>query len=211
VVIDPVCDKEVPDDALPSSLGHGLENNRGFIDDASYVTKAMDLSRRFELEDEDADTAEVEEQVDADGDCQTLSDPRAMGPEVESHMDSTGANDRVIAANARQSPPGNVEHYDFPLDNKYAEKATSSLACSALASLSVLDAEWTNSDDELLLDGNLIEHEGLVRRKGLSSVKFRIAHLYSLLLEPQWFFYSLLLFGIIKQRESELVKVRWKP
>jgi len=69
----------------------------------------------------------------------------------------------------------------FPLDKKYAEKETSSLACSALAT--VLDAEWTNSDDELLLDGNLTEHEGLVRRKGLCSVKFRTAHLYSLLLD----------------------------
>jgi hypothetical protein len=192
VVIDPVCDQEVPDDAPPSPLGHDLENSRGFIDeDASYVTKAMadtHLSRRSELEDEDADTAEVEEQVDADGDCQTLSDPQAMGPEAGSHMDSTGVDDGVIAANARQSPPGNVltediGHYGFPLDKKYAEKATSSLACSALATLSVLDAEWTNSDDELLLDGNLTEHEGLVRRKGLCSVKFRTAHLYSLLLD----------------------------
>jgi hypothetical protein len=185
-VIDPVCD-QVPDDAR-----HDLENSRGFIDeDAYYVTKAMadtHLSRRSELEDEDADTAEVEEQVDADGDCQTLSDRQAMGPEAESHMDSTGVDDGVIAANARQSPPGNalieeIGHYGFPLDKKYAEKATSSLACSALATLSVLDAEWTNSDDELLLDGSLIEHEGLVRRKGLCSVKFRTAHLYSLLID----------------------------
>ncbi|KAF8497250.1 hypothetical protein F5888DRAFT_1831648 [Russula emetica] len=192
VVIHPVCDQEVPDDALLSPLGHGLENSGGFIDeDASYVTKAMvdrHLSWRSELEDEGADTAEVEEQVDADGDCQTLSDPQVMSPEAESHMDSTGVDDGVIAANARQSPPGNVlteeiGHYGSPLDKKYAGKATSSLARSALASLSVLDAEWTNSDDELLLDGNLTEHEGLVRRKGLCSVKFRTAHLYSLLLD----------------------------
>jgi hypothetical protein len=97
-------------------------------------------------------------------------------------------DDGVIAANARQSPPGNVlteetGHHGFPLDKKYAEKTTSSLARSALATLSVLDTEWTNGDDELLLDGNLTEHEGLVRRKGLCSVKFRTAHLYSLLLD----------------------------
>jgi hypothetical protein len=169
-----------------------LKNSRGFIDeDASYVTKAMadtHLSRRSELEDEDADsTAEVEEQVDAGGDYQTSSDPQAIGPEAESHMDSTGVDDGVVAANARQSPPGNVlteetGHHGYPLDKKYAEKGTS-LACSALSTLSVLDAEWTNSDDELLLDGNLTEHEGLVRRKGLCSVKFRTAHLYSLLLD----------------------------
>jgi hypothetical protein len=174
-------------------LDHDLENNRDFIDeDASYVTKAMadtHLSRRSELEDEDADsTAEVEEQVDAGGDYQTSSDPQAIGPEAESHMDSTGVDDGVVAANARQSPPGNVlteetGHHGYPLDKKYAEKVTSFLACSALSTLSVLDAEWTNSDDELLLDGNLTEHEGLVRRKGLCSVKFRTAHLYSLLLD----------------------------
>jgi hypothetical protein len=192
VVIDPMYDQEVPDDALPSPLGHDLKNSRGFIDeDAAYVTEAMadtHLSRRPELEDEDADTAEVEEQVDAEDDFQTLSDPQAMSPEAESHKDSTGGDDGVTAANARQSPPGNVlaeeiGHYGFPLDKKYAEKATSSLARSALATLSVLDTEWTNSDDELLLDGNLTEHEGLVRRKGLCSVKFRTAHLYSLLLD----------------------------
>lgn len=192
VVIDPVYDQEVPDDALPSPLGHDLENSRGFIDeDASYVTKAMadtHLSRRSELEDEDADTAEVEEQVDADGDCQTLSDPQAMRPEAESPKDSTGGDAGVIAANTRQSPPGNVlteeiGHYGFPLDKKYAEKATSSFVPSDLSTLSILDTEWTNSDDELLLDGNLTEHEGLVRRKGLCSVKFRTAHLYSMLLD----------------------------
>ena len=192
VAIDPVRDVEVPDDALPNPLGYDLENSRGFIDkDASYLTKAMadtHLSRRSELEDEDADTAEVEEQVDADGGSQTLSDPEVQSLEAESHMDSTGRDDGVSAANARQSLPGNVlteeiGHYGFPLEKKCAEKATSSLARSALATLSALDAEWTNSDDELLLDGNLTEHEGLVRRKGICSVKFRTAHLYSLLLD----------------------------
>ena len=193
VVIDPLYGREVPDGVLqPSPLGHDLENCHGFIDeDASYVTNAMadtHLSRRSEMDDECADTAEVEEQVDANGDFQILSDPRAMGPEAESHIDSTCVGDGVIAANARQSPPGNVlteeiGHYASPQDKKHSEKATSSLACSALAPLSALDAEWTNSEDELLLDGNLTEHEGLVRRKGLCSVKFRTAHLYSLLLD----------------------------
>lgn len=156
-------------------------------EDASYVTKAMadtHIIRRFELEDEDRDTAKVEEQVDDDGDCQTLSDPQAMGRKAKSHVYSTGVNDGVIVANGCQSPPGNIltkeiGHHGFPLD-KYAGKAISP---SALATMSALDAEWTNSDDELLLDGNLTEHEGLVRRKGLCSMKFRTAHLYSLLLD----------------------------
>jgi hypothetical protein len=45
------------------------------------------------------------------------------------------------------------------------------------------NVEWTDDDDELLLDGDLVVHEELVKRKGLSSVKFRTAHLYSLLLD----------------------------
>ena len=167
---------------LGRSISPGLEEGHADADTRQFQADTHP-SRRPELEDEDADTAEVEEQVDADGGCQTLSDPQAMSPEAESHIDSTGVDDGAIAENA---PPGNVTeeigHCSFPLD-KYAEKATSSLACSALATLSVLDAEWTNSDDELLLDGNLTEHEGLVRRKGLCSVKFRTAHLYSLLLD----------------------------
>ena len=94
----------------------------------------------------------------------------------------------VIAANERQThenlsaegsrcngPPG--------LDRECAAQAPSSPACSAVAALPLLDAEWTNSDDELLLDGDLVAHEELVRRKGLSSVKFRTAHLYGLLLD----------------------------
>ncbi|KAI9442450.1 hypothetical protein H4582DRAFT_1928442 [Lactarius indigo] len=43
--------------------------------------------------------------------------------------------------------------------------------------------EWTDEDDELLLDGGLVVHEELAKRKGLGSVKFRTAHLYSLLLD----------------------------
>lgn len=158
-------------------------------DDKDAVPLETQLSRRSELEDEDADsTAEVEEQVDTDSERQTLSDPQAMGQEVESHMDPRGVDDGVIAANVHQSPLGNVSteetgHHGFSLNKKHAEKTTSSLACSALATLPLLDAEWTNSDDELLLDGNLTEHEMLVRRKGLCSVKFRTAHLYSLLLD----------------------------
>ena len=173
----------------PSPLGHDLENSLGLTDeDTSYVSKAMAdtcLFRRSELEDEDADTAKVEEQVDADGDCQTLSDPQAMGPKAKSQVYSIDLDDGAIVANACQSPPGNVltkeiGHHGFPLDKKYTEKAISP---PALATLSTLDAEWTNSDDELLLDGNLTEHKRLVRRKGRCSVKFRTAHLYSLLLD----------------------------
>ncbi len=190
IIIDPVCDPagDAHNDALPSPLGHDLDNNRG--GDTYNVTTTMvdtKLSQKSELEDEDADTTEVEEQVDANSDCQTLLGLQAIGPGAETHMDSTGVEDGVIAAE-RQSPLGNVSteeirHNGFFLDTEYVAKATSSLTHSALATLSVLDAEWTNSDDELLLDGGLTVHEELVRRKGLCSVKFRTAHLYSLLLD----------------------------
>jgi hypothetical protein len=95
--------------------------------------------------------------------------------EDETQEDEGGAGPSILPEEIRQS--------GFPLEREYAAKVTPSLACSALATLSVLDAEWTNSDDELLLDGDLTVHEELVRRKGLGSVKFRTAHLYSLLLD----------------------------
>jgi hypothetical protein len=65
------------------------------------------------------------------------------------------------------------------LDEVPTNQADSSLPDSpALPNL-----EWSDEDDELLLDGDLAVHEDLVRRKGVSSVKFRTAHLYSLLLD----------------------------
>jgi hypothetical protein len=87
---------------------------------------------------------------------------------------------KVTAANERQTSHGNV--LSGSLDFEHAARVPSSPARSVLAALSSVDAEWTNSDDERLLDGDLIAHEELVRQKGLSSVKFRTAHLYSLLL-----------------------------
>ena len=86
----------------------------------------------------------------------------------------------VTAANERQASPEDL--YNGSLDREHGAQAPSSPARSALTPLSSLAAEWTNSDDELLLDGDLIVHEELVRRKGLSCVKFRTAHLYGLLL-----------------------------
>jgi hypothetical protein len=92
-----------------------------------------------------------------------------------------------IAANERQAPPEQLlaegtRHYGS-LNRENAARASSSLACSSLDALSFLDAEWTNSDDELLLDGDLTTHAELVRRKGLSFVKFRAAHSYGLLVD----------------------------
>jgi hypothetical protein len=69
------------------------------------------------------------------------------------------------------------------LEREHTTQADSSLPISPLSTSLLPDAEWTNSDDELLLDGDLTGHKELVRRKGLSSVKFRTAHLYSLLLD----------------------------
>ncbi|KAH9045073.1 hypothetical protein EDB84DRAFT_1469042 [Lactarius hengduanensis] len=65
------------------------------------------------------------------------------------------------------------------LDNVPTTQADSSLPGSP----ALPNVEWTDDDDELLLDGDLVVHEELVKRKGLGSVKFRTAHLYSLLLD----------------------------
>ncbi|KAH9057298.1 hypothetical protein EDB87DRAFT_1686417 [Lactarius vividus] len=65
------------------------------------------------------------------------------------------------------------------LDNVSTTQANSSLPGSP----ALPNVEWTDDDDELLLDGDLVAHEELVKRKGLGSVKFRTAHLYSLLLD----------------------------
>jgi hypothetical protein len=193
VTIGPVCCPGGLDDAHNFLPSQDLDNSRGIIDeDRSDVITAMvdtKLHRMSDLENEDAETAEVENQVDADADdhCQKLCDRRAMDLE-ESHVDPTGVEDGVIASNERQILPRNsltedIRHNGFPRDRECAAKATSFLTCSVLATLSALDIDWTNSDDELLLDGDLIAHEELVRRKGLGSMKFRTAHLYNLLLD----------------------------
>jgi len=95
---------------------------------------------------------------------------------AEEQADACG----LTAADERQT--SHEDLFDGSLDCEHAAQAPSSPARSAIAAPSSLDAEWTNSDDELLLDGDMIAHEELVRRKGLSSVKFRTAHLYGLLL-----------------------------
>ena len=95
---------------------------------------------------------------------------------AEEQADACG----VTAADER--PTSHEDLFNGSLDCEHAAQAPSSPAPSAIAAPPSLDAEWTNSDDELLLDGDMIVHEELVRRKGLSSVKFRTAHLYGLLL-----------------------------
>jgi len=97
---------------------------------------------------------------------------------AEEQADACG----VTAADERQT--SHEDLFNGSLDCEHAAQgpSSSSPARSAIATPSPLDPEWTNSDDELLLDGDMIVHEELVRRKGLSSVKFRTAHLYGLLL-----------------------------
>ena len=121
------------------------------------------------------DSAEASPEADVDDGSQPLSNIQAIG------LGSLGADHGVIAADEHQTLlTKDISHNGFPLER---ECATSSMARSALATLSVLDAEWSNSDDEVLLDGDMIAHEELLRRKGLGSVKLRTAHLYCLLLD----------------------------
>ncbi|KAF8271291.1 hypothetical protein EI94DRAFT_1797270 [Lactarius quietus] len=63
------------------------------------------------------------------------------------------------------------------------EDPTDEADSSLPGSQALPEVEWTDDDDELLLDGDLAEHEELERRKGLGSVKFRTAHMYGLLLD----------------------------
>ncbi|KAI0003418.1 hypothetical protein BJV74DRAFT_813765 [Russula compacta] len=172
------CDLGTPDHVhdndSTSPLGQDLDNSRGYINgDPLDETRATKLSHRMsELEDEDADTADVEVEVDDDGDHQTLSP----------------VDYETSATNEHQTPEGDelpegIRRYNSPLGREHGAQTISSLSCAALDILSLLDEEWTNSDDELLLDGDLIAHEELVKRKGLGSVKFRTAHLYGLLLD----------------------------
>jgi hypothetical protein len=125
----------------------------------------------LQLQEDDKDGVPLKQPWNASG-AERLGE---RDKEDETQEDEGGVGPSISPEEIRQS--------GFPLERECAAKVTSSLACSALATLSVLDAEWTNSDDELLLDGDLIVHEELVRRKGLGSVKFRTAHLYSLLLD----------------------------
>lgn len=172
------CDLGTPDHVhdndSTSPLGQDLDNSRGYINgDGLDETRATKLSHGMsELEDEDADTADVEAEVDGDGDHQTSSTVDYETRAIKEHQTPEGG----------ELPEG-IRRYNSPLGGEHGAQATSSLSCAALDTLSLLDEEWTNSDDELLLDGDLIAHEELVRRKGLGSVKFRTADLYGLLLD----------------------------
>jgi hypothetical protein len=176
----------------PSPLGSNSNNGREYHDETdSEETVAMAdtkfISQMSGLEDED-EIAEVEEQVDADFDYKRSMGCQAISPEAEPHVYSPDVDGESRAEKWHWTLQGDLlvdrtRRYGSPVDRKYQVQATSSLPPSALATLSLLDAEWTNSDDELLLDGDLIAHEELVRRKGLGSMKFRTAHLYGLLLD----------------------------
>jgi len=175
-------DLEMPDDDVhdndpssPFGFGHDFSNEDRFDEDAALMDSK--LHQMSGLGDEDAETAEVEEQLDANVGHRTLSHLQATGPEDSPVADNAGS-----AAHERQTLQEDVLAKGARRD-EYGVNAASLTVGSALDSLSLLDATWTNSDDELLLDGDLVAHRELVKRKGLCSVKFRTAHLYGLLLD----------------------------
>ena len=172
-------DPEMPDNVHDNDLlglGQDFVNEDELGEAAAPMHPKLYQVSRFG--DEDAETAEVEEQLDANVGHQTLLHLQATGPEDFPVPDNAGSaadehqtlQEDILAMGAR--------HNEYGLN-----AASSSTARSALDSLSLLDAAWTNSDDELLLDGDPVAHRELVERKGLCSVKFRTAHLYSLLLD----------------------------
>ena len=141
--------------------------------DGDLLEKHLDEHIKDEMQDE-GDIASISPGLKgyADGDSTQLQGNGFAEEQVD-------AGD-VAAADERQASSEDL--YNGSLDREHGAQAPSSPTHSALTALSSLAAEWTNSDDELLLDGDLIVHEELVRRKGLSCVKFRTAHLYGLLL-----------------------------
>lgn len=104
----------------------------------------------------------------------------------EEHDHSTPL--RSASPHATHSPPdismtNGGDHMEEDADAMELDEVPTNQADKFLPGSQALpDVEWTDDDDELLLDGDLVVHEELVRRKGLGSVKFRTADLYSLLL-----------------------------
>ncbi|KAI0247063.1 hypothetical protein BJV78DRAFT_1248691 [Lactifluus subvellereus] len=177
----------------PSSPSQDLYEGYEAVDaeDEPNGTAAMvDTELLGAMSDEEA--AEVEEQVDANVCSQTSSGFQLVEPELGLHAefpdvdadkgaDFTNehqASEDIFVEGNRSCDP--VQE----LDGEYTKQAdSSSLPGPPLARSPLPDMAWTNSDDELLLDGDPTVHEELVRRKGLVSVKFRIAHLYGLMLD----------------------------
>ena len=169
----------------PSSPGQDSYEDHEAVDveDESDGTAAM-VDTEFPDAMSDEEVAEVEEQVVANVPPQTLSGLRSVVPEPGLHaevpdvgadlINEHQASEDVFVERNRSCDP--VQEYTKQADS-------SSLPGPSLVTSPFPDVAWTNSDDELLLDGDLTVHEELVRRKGLISVKFRIAHLYGLMLD----------------------------
>ena len=140
------------------------------------------LKREFEAHHTEESDEEEEEEAEEEEEEEV-----AKNLTNEEHDHSTPS--RSASPHSIQSPPDfsmtNGDGYvDEDADAMELDEFPKNQADSPLPGSQVLpDVEWTDGDDELLLDGDLVVHEELVRRKGLGSVKFRTAHLYSLLLD----------------------------
>ena len=177
----------------PPSCPHSEDSDEAVsTEDESYETAMIVDTELFdglsEVSDEDVnEAAEVEKQVDADVRFHTLGlykdEPNAESPGANAEKGAWFTNEHQASReNVFVEWNGNFDAVQ-KLEREHTNQADSSLPSSPLATSLLPDAEWTNSDDELLLDGDLTGHKELARRKGLSSVKFRTAHLYSLLLD----------------------------
>jgi len=122
------------------------------------------VAHQSEESDEEEDEVEVAENLGND----------------EEHSRSTTSQLASPRSNHSQPELSMTNRGDaMELDEVPSNQADSSLPGSP----ALPNVEWLDDDDELLLDGDLAVHEELVRRKGLGSVKFRTADLYSLLLD----------------------------
>ena len=139
-------------------------------------------ARQTEENDEEAEAEEDDEEEEEEEEEEV-----AKNLTNEEHDHSTPS--RSPSPHSIQSPPDfsmtNGDGYvEEDADAMEMDEVPANQAHSPLPGSQALpDVEWTDNDDELLLDGDLVVHEELVRRKGLGSVKFRTAHLYSLLLD----------------------------
>lgn len=149
------------------------------VDVGTGAHRSEESDEEVEVEEEVEEKVDEEEEEDAEEDAENLGNEE-YGHSVPSQLASPRSNHslpELSMTNGGGYMNGDADAME--LDDVPMSQADSSLPGSQAS----LNEEWADEDDELLLDGDLAAHEELVRRKGLGSVKFRTAHLYSLLLD----------------------------
>jgi len=167
------------------SLEQADEVLRG-MREAAEREYARRLKREYSVAHQSEESDEEEEEAEEGEEEEEEEEEVAKNLRNEEHDHSTPL--RSASPHATHSPPdismtNGGDHMEEDADAMELDEVPTNQADKFLPGSQALpDVEWTDDDDELLLDGDLVVHEELVRRKGLGSVKFRTADLYSLLL-----------------------------